>query len=63
MIIEPGPGAQPFPAELVAQLGRAERHAIRTRHLREDGTPKWTNRLALETSLERVVASYSSNSS
>src|SRR5213082_2992270 len=52
MIIEPGPGAQPFPAELISQLSSAvqQRREFRTRHLREDRTPKWTNRLALETS-------------
>src|SRR5438132_3833746 len=52
MIIEPGPGAQPFPAELISQLSGAvqQRREFRTRHLREDRTPKWTNRLALETS-------------
>src|SRR5437016_13671733 len=50
MIIEPGPGAQPFPAELISQLELAQRHPIRTRHLREDGAPRWTNRLALESS-------------
>src|ERR671934_1756737 len=50
MIIEPGPGAQPFPEELVARLEKAPTHPIRTHHLRDDGTPRWTNRLALETS-------------
>ncbi len=52
MQIEPGPGAQAFAAELSAQLERAvsQRQAFRTRHLRDDGTPRFTNRLALETS-------------
>ncbi|MCA1829754.1 MAG: thioredoxin domain-containing protein, partial [Myxococcales bacterium] len=50
MIIEPGPGAEPFSAEIAAQLERANSHPIRTRHLREDGSARWTNRLALETS-------------
>jgi len=50
--IEPGPGAQAFPKELEARLGKAvsERQQFRTHHLREDGSPRWTNRLALETS-------------
>jgi uncharacterized protein len=50
--IEPGPGAQPFPPDLLAQLERAvaARTQYRTRHLREDGRPRFTNRLALETS-------------
>ena len=52
MQIEPGPGAQPFSEELGAQLQRAvaQRTAFRTRHLRDDGAPRFTNRLALETS-------------
>src|SRR6059058_5950064 len=50
MIIEPGPGAQPFPPELVQALQALPSRVPRTRHLREDRTPKWTNRLALETS-------------
>ena len=52
MIIESGPGAQPFPPDLVSALERAAsaRKQFRTRHLREDGTPRFTNRLALETS-------------
>jgi uncharacterized protein len=50
--IEPGPGAQAFPKELETRLGEAvsRRKEFRTQHLREDGTPRWTNRLALETS-------------
>ena len=52
MIIEPGPGAQAFPQELQTQLAEAVagRKEFRTHHLREDGAPRWTNRLALETS-------------
>jgi uncharacterized protein YyaL (SSP411 family) len=50
--IEPGPGAQACPKELQGRLGEAVagRKEFRTQHLREDGTPRWTNRLALETS-------------
>ncbi|HUJ25144.1 MAG TPA: thioredoxin domain-containing protein [Myxococcales bacterium] len=52
MQIEPGPGAQAFSDELSAQLARAvsARRQFRTRHLRDDGSPRYTNRLALETS-------------
>src|SRR3954465_6631689 len=50
MIIEPGPAAQPFPPDVLADLQRLPRRTPRTHHLREDGTPRWTNRLALETS-------------
>ncbi len=53
MIIEPGPGAQPFSDQLAEQLARAteaRQQPPRTHHLREGGAPKWTNRLALETS-------------
>ena len=52
VIIEPGPGAQAFSQELTDQLARAvsKRSAFRTHHLRDDGTPHFTNRLALETS-------------
>src|SRR5258708_1522282 len=52
MQIEPGPGAQVFSQELSEQLARAvsQRREFRTHHLREDGTPRFTNRLALETS-------------
>src|SRR5467141_1811305 len=50
--IEPGPGAQAFSDELAARLQEAigRRKEFRTHHLREDGTPRWTNRLALESS-------------
>jgi uncharacterized protein YyaL (SSP411 family) len=50
--IEPGPGAQPFPDDLLARLEQAvaARQRYRTRHLREDKTPRFTNRLALEAS-------------
>ena len=52
MMIEPGPGAGPFPQELLRKLEDAVRGRgqFRTRHLRKDGTPLYTNRLALETS-------------
>ncbi|HTO95873.1 MAG TPA: thioredoxin domain-containing protein [Myxococcales bacterium] len=52
MIIEPGPGAQAFSDELAGRLREAagKRKEFRTHHLREDGSPRWTNRLALETS-------------
>ena len=52
MQIEPGPGAQIFSTELAAQLARAvsARTQFRTSHLRDDGTPRFANRLALETS-------------
>ncbi len=52
VIIEPGPGAQALPQELQTQLAEAVagRKEFRTHHLREDGAPRWTNRLALETS-------------
>jgi uncharacterized protein YyaL (SSP411 family) len=51
--IEPGPGAQPFPQELwkkLAEAVSARPGPPRTQHLRDDGSPRWTNRLALETS-------------
>jgi len=50
--IEPGPGAQPFSAELSAALLRAisSRSQFRTKHLWSEGGPRYTNRLALETS-------------
>jgi len=50
--IEPGPGAQAFSDELAARLQEAigRRKEFRTHHLREDGAPRWTNRLALESS-------------
>ncbi|MGZ6126225.1 MAG: thioredoxin domain-containing protein, partial [Myxococcales bacterium] len=52
MIIEPGPGVQAFSEELAARLrdAVARRNQFRTHHLRDDGSPRWTNRLALETS-------------
>src|SRR5262245_65259113 len=49
-IVEPGPGAEAFSAELPEQLARAVSSRPRTRHLRDDGSPLFTNRLALETS-------------
>src|SRR2546430_13425840 len=50
--IEPGPGAQAFSDELAARLQEAigRRKEFRTHHLREDGAPRCTNRLALESS-------------
>src|SRR5438874_2534086 len=52
VMIQPGPGAQPFAQELSARLqeSASRRREFRTHHLREDGTPQFTNRLALETS-------------
>ena len=49
------PGAQPFPEGLAEELNQAwARREIgykpRTRHLNDDGTPKFTNRLFLEVS-------------
>ena len=49
------PGAAPLPAELAQKLGdaiaeRGDEYEPRTRHLNEDGTPKFTNRLILEKS-------------
>jgi uncharacterized protein YyaL (SSP411 family) len=49
---EPLPGAQPFPAELIAALDRSwsERpkdYNARTKHRRADGSPRFTNRLFL----------------
>jgi len=49
------PGAPAFPAELTARLRaswarRTPSYAPRTRHLRPDGSPKYTNRLFLESS-------------
>ncbi|GEJ56097.1 thioredoxin domain-containing protein [Anaeromyxobacter diazotrophicus] len=54
-MIEPLPGAAPHPAALQASLERAiERlgpgYRPRTRHLAGDGRPRFTNRLALESS-------------
>ncbi|HEY6911780.1 MAG TPA: thioredoxin domain-containing protein [Myxococcales bacterium] len=51
--IEPGPGAQGFSEELSARLAQAVAQRAqppRTRHLREGGAARFTNRLALETS-------------
>ena len=49
------PGAEPFPAELARRLAaavaaRGSHDAPHTRHLRPDGTARFTNRLVLETS-------------
>ena len=51
-VTNPLPGAPPFDARLVARLATAGRAGERphTRHLRPDGTPLYTNRLALESS-------------
>ena len=49
-IAEPGPGAPPFSPELAASLSSAIRGKPRTRHLRDDGSPLYTNRLALQSS-------------
>src|SRR5260370_16152011 len=51
----PLPGATPFDADLVERLaaawaGRSRGEKPRTRHLNTDGSPKYTNRLYLETS-------------
>jgi len=53
--IEPDPGRS-ISKELETRLGKAvsETQAVRTLHLREDGSPRWTNRLALETSPYRL---------
>ncbi len=49
------PGAQPFPADLTARLKEAwsqrqPGYQPRTKHLNADGSPKYANRLFLETS-------------
>jgi uncharacterized protein YyaL (SSP411 family) len=52
-MIEPGPGAQGFSEELSARLAQTvaqRKEPPRTRHLREGGAARFTNRLALETS-------------
>src|SRR5205809_5645109 len=51
-VTNPLPGAPPFDTGLVAKLAAAEHAGERphTRHLRPDGTPLYTNRLALESS-------------
>src|SRR5262245_45699589 len=53
--IDPPPGAADYTPELRAQLGKAlasrgAGYRPRTRHLRPDGSPRWTNRLILESS-------------
>ena len=50
---EPPPGAAPYPDPLAAQLAASNaqrREPPRTRHLLPDGSARWTNRLALESS-------------
>ncbi len=54
-IVAPLPGAAPFDSALATDLqaawdARAPGYRPRTRHLRDDGTPKYTNRLYLEAS-------------
>jgi len=51
-VTNPLPGAPPFDTGLVAKLAAAEHAGERphTRHLRPDGSPLYTNRLALESS-------------
>src|SRR5712691_13250446 len=54
-VSEPPPGADPRPPELSQRLAEAVERRLatekaRTRHLRGDGSPRWTNRLALESS-------------
>src|SRR5215471_17716353 len=49
------PGAPPMPDEVAARLraawqARPEGYVPRTRHLRPNGGPRWTNRLFLEAS-------------
>jgi uncharacterized protein YyaL (SSP411 family) len=49
------PGAPPMPPDVTAQIGQAwlkrdKGYEPRTRHLEPDGTPRYTNRLFLETS-------------
>ncbi len=49
------PGATPMPADLLVELhakwrARAPSYRPRTRHLRADGSPRYTNRLFLESS-------------
>src|SRR2546423_10519025 len=53
MAPESPPGAPPGPADLRPRLGEAaarRQGPARTRHVREDGTPRFVNRLALESS-------------
>ena len=52
---DPLPGAAPAPPELRARLAaalsaRGPEYRPHTRHLRPDGSPRWTNRLILESS-------------
>jgi uncharacterized protein YyaL (SSP411 family) len=53
--IDPLPGAAPYPEALRERLGTAlaeqpAGYRPHTRHLRPDGSPRWTNRLILESS-------------
>ena len=53
VLVEQGPGASPFPDDLKARLRAAVEtrgEPPRTRHLRPDGGPRFTNRLAMEAS-------------
>jgi hypothetical protein len=54
-VMDPLPGASPFPAGLTEKLqarwvARDPSYKPRTRHLRPDGSPKYVNRLFLESS-------------
>jgi hypothetical protein len=55
VMMDPLPGASPLPAELAARLAakwaaREPSYQPRTRHLRPEGSPKYINRLFLESS-------------
>ena len=55
MSLEPLPGAAPYDAPLAARLhaaldAKGAAYVPRTRHLNPHGSPKYTNRLILETS-------------
>ncbi len=55
VVMDPLPGAQPLSPTTQAEVAKAWRdrapdEEVRTRHRREDGTPRYTNRLMLETS-------------
>src|SRR5262245_9147074 len=54
-VVDPPPGAAEYGPELRAELGAAlarkgTGYRPHTRHLRPDGSPRWTNRLILESS-------------
>ena len=52
-VLDPLPGAEPLPADkqsaIRSEIGKP-REPLRTKHVRSDGTPKYTNRLFTETS-------------